>query len=209
MIQTIAIWALPVLLAITLHEAAHAWVAHKLGDNTAKSLGRVSINPFKHIDPIGTVVIPLALFLLHSPFLFGWAKPVPINWRNLKHVRRDTALVSIAGPLANFLMAIGWFILLQISYNGQTDHSFLVEASKAGITINLLLMALNLLPILPLDGGRVLHSLLPGKIAYYFGRTEPYGFVILILLLATGSLSLILSPFFYFLRNIVLSLSVV
>ncbi len=192
--QQIAVWSLPVLLGITLHEAAHAWSASKLGDNTAKMLGRVSLNPIKHIDPIGTIAVPLVLVLLHSPFLFGWAKPVPVNWANLNNPRRDSALVAAAGPLANLIMALLWAIVAKIAISYGEDGHFFMLAAFAGIFINAVLMLLNLLPILPLDGGRITESLLPAKQAHAFSKTEPYGFFILIALLATGVLSMILSP---------------
>ncbi|OUD15300.1 site-2 protease family protein [Thioflexithrix psekupsensis] len=202
--QQIAIWALPVLLAITLHEAAHAWVAMKLGDSTAYLQGRVTLNPFKHIDPIGTVVVPGILLLLSTGFIFGWAKPVPVQWQHLRSPRRDIALVSAAGPGANLLMAIGWAIVGKIAFlmsqytelQSITGESlgFLFFVSQAGLIINLLLMILNLLPILPLDGGRVLCSLLPPRLAFYYAKTEPFGFFILLGLLLLGVLNLILYP---------------
>ena len=194
LVQQIAVWSLPVLLGITLHEAAHAWSASKLGDNTAKALGRVSINPIKHIDLVGTIIIPAVLLLLGSPFLFGWAKPVPVNWSNLKNPRRDSALVAAAGPLANLLMALVWALVAKVGHGmGESGHFFML-AGFAGMLVNSVLMLLNLLPILPLDGGRVVQSLLPARLAYNFGKLEPYGFFILIALLATDMLSMVLSP---------------
>ncbi|NEX16907.1 MAG: site-2 protease family protein [Halochromatium sp.] len=187
--------AVPVLFAITVHEAAHGWVANRLGDPTAAMLGRVTFNPIKHIDPVGTIVVPLIIFLtsktlLGVPFLFGWAKPVPVNWRRLRNPRWDMALVAIAGPGVNLLMAIGWGLALELMLlilgfvevpNGVL--SLYVELCLIGILINLFLMALNMIPILPLDGGRVLSALLPPTWARGFARLEPYGLLILVALL--------------------------
>jgi len=187
--------AVPVLLAITVHEAAHGWVANRRGDPTAWLLGRVTFNPLKHIDPVGTIVVPLGIFLLSKtlfgvPFLFGWAKPVPVNWRRLKDPRWDMALVALAGPGVNLLMAIGWglaiklmaLLVVVIPFPAWFLHLY-VEMCVIGILINLFLMALNLFPLLPLDGGRVLNALLPRRAAYQFSRLEPYGLVILVALL--------------------------
>lgn len=196
-IQQIVVWILPVMFAITLHEAAHGWVALQCGDTTAFAQGRVTLNPIKHIDPIGTIALPLLLIALNAGFVFGWAKPVPINWRNLRQPRRDVALVSAAGPAANLLMALFWALIIKLGtvLSGDIEAAiFLVYAGVAGIMINLVLMALNLLPILPLDGGRVLCSLLPARWAIPYARTEPYGFFVLILLLLTNILSYILTP---------------
>lgn len=200
-IQQLSILALPVLLAITVHEAAHGWMAMKHGDSTAKMLGRVTINPFKHIDPVGTIVVPLATFLL-SGFLFGWAKPVPVAWRNLNNPRRDMALVALAGPGANLLMAITWALAIKAGVLlmplSEAVGLPLVYMGGAGVLINSLLMILNLMPILPLDGGRILNSLLPQKLAYPFSRLEPFGLFIIIGLLVTGLLEKILLPLVQF-----------
>lgn len=201
LIQKIAIWAIPVLLAITLHEAAHAFVAYRLGDSTAKMLGRLSLNPIKHIDPVGTIVFPLIVgFLSSFHFVFGYAKPVPINFNQLRNPRRDMALVTIAGPLANFVMALLWGLLLKLSIALGIQSSmvvlFLFLSAQAGIAINLILAFLNLIPIPPLDGSRVVASLLPPRYAYYYLRAEPFGFLILIVLLFTGVLGAILNPLY-------------
>jgi len=194
LVQKIAIWIVPVLLGITVHEVAHGWVARKLGDNTAFMLGRLTLNPLKHVDPMGTILIPGMLLLLQAGFIFGYAKPVPINWKNLRQPKRDMALVAVAGPVANLLMAVGWALLLRLGLLLGDNGLALVYMGVAGITINAILMVLNLLPLPPLDGGRVLTGLLPGPMAYKFSRIEPYGFFILIGLLITGVLGLILWP---------------
>lgn len=191
LVQKIAIWALPVLFAITLHEVAHGWAARALGDRTAEMLGRLSLNPLKHVDPMGTVVVPAVLLALGG-FLFGWAKPVPVGVRNLRHPRRDMALVAIAGPLANAVMAIAWGLLLKVALAMNVEQGAWMGIrymAMAGIMINLVLMVLNLLPIPPLDGGRVLTGLLPENAARVLDRIEPYGLVILVALMATGVLS--------------------
>ena len=194
LVQKIAIWVVPVVLAITVHEVAHGWIARKLGDNTAFMLGRLTLNPLKHIDPMGTILIPGMLLLLQAGFLFGYAKPVPINWRNLRHPKRDMALVAAAGPGANLLMAIAWALLIRLGLSLGESGMALIYMGVAGITINIILMVLNLLPLPPLDGGRVMTGLLPGPWAYKFSRIEPYGFFILIGLLVTGVLGMVLWP---------------
>jgi Zn-dependent protease len=197
---TIVLWAVPVVFAITLHEAAHGYVARLFGDQTAWMLGRVTANPIKHIDPVGTLLVPGMLVavsaITHTPaFIFGWAKPVPVNFGNLRNPKRDMFWVAGAGPLANFLMAVAWgFLLKGSSPGGIVASNGLFEMAAAGIQINLMLLALNLLPILPLDGGRIAVSLLPQSLATGYARLEPYGFMVVILLLATGVLSDLMRP---------------
>jgi Zn-dependent protease len=176
---------------------AHGWVAKKLGDPTAMMLGRLTLNPLKHIDPIGTIVVPVAL-LLTTGFMFGWAKPVPVTWANLRNPKRDMALVAVAGPASNLLMAIGWALIMKLGYTlgGTFDWLAwpLVKMAEIGIIINLILMILNLLPVPPLDGGRVLSGLLPGPWAWKLSRIEPYGLIIMVVLMVTGMLGKILLP---------------
>ena len=199
-LATIVLWAVPVVFAITLHEAAHGFVARQFGDQTAYMLGRVTLNPLKHIDPIGTIAVPGFLIavsvLTRAPlFIFGWAKPVPVNFGNLRHPKRDMFWVAGAGPFANFVMAVAWALLLKASVTGGlVDSDGLFEMAKAGIDVNLMLMALNLLPILPLDGGRIAVSLLPHALAQGYSRLEPYGFILVIVLLATGVLGSLMMP---------------
>ncbi|MDF1688871.1 MAG: site-2 protease family protein [Cycloclasticus sp.] len=200
----IAIWALPVIFAITVHEVAHGWVASKLGDNTARNLGRLTLNPISHMDLLGTVIVPVVLLFLGG-FMFGWAKPVPVNWNNLKNPKRDMVYVAIAGPLTNLLMALAWGAIMKIGFLLGASNEFistpLIYMGYAGIFINAVLMMLNLLPILPLDGGRVLAGLLPQKISYEFSKLERFGFPILVAIIAFGWLSKILGPPVYFLQT--------
>lgn len=207
-IQQVVVWALPLLFAITLHEVAHGWIAEKLGDPTARMLGRITLNPIKHLDPIGTIIVPIALLLLSNfTFTFGWAKPVPITWQNLRHPRRDTAIVAAAGPCANFLMALFWAIIFKIGLilNPQTNilALFLIISGQIGILINLILMVLNLIPIPPLDGSRVVSSLIRGRAAAIMDRIEPYGFMIILALIITGLLRYILLPPVYLLQRLI------
>ena len=193
---TIAVWAAPILFAITLHEAAHGWVANKLGDPTAKKLGRITINPIKHIDPVGTIVVPLFLAMI-SPFVMGWAKPVPVEPRYFKSPLLDMALVAVAGPVSNFFMACFWAMFIQLavaSLEPSQTLVFLAEMGKNGIIINIVLMVLNLLPIPPLDGGRVMAGILPPKLALPYMQLERFGMIIILLLLVSGILGKIMWP---------------
>jgi Zn-dependent protease len=201
LVQTIAIYALPVIFAITLHEAAHGYVAKHFGDLTAYAEGRVSLNPLRHIDPIGTIALPLVLLALSKLFggggiLFGWAKPVPVNFSNLRHPKRDMLWVAAAGPFSNFVMALFWALAVKIALASQGSYFALPLAlmGAAGVFVNVIFMVLNLLPLPPLDGGRILVSLLPHRLAYNIARIEPYGFIILIVLLFTGVLGLVMWP---------------
>ncbi|UJS23308.1 site-2 protease family protein [Thiothrix winogradskyi] len=201
-IRLIVAGAIPVLFAITLHEVAHGWVANKLGDSTAKMLGRLTINPLKHIDPIGTVALPLGMLLMSmltvgQPFAFGWAKPIPVNTRNLSHPRRDMAIVAVAGPLANLLMALFWVLMIPVFLTVIPDANIadgFVTMAQIGLVFNLVLLVLNLLPLPPLDGGRVLAGLVPRNVADVLDKIEPYGFPILIVLLLLGVLDQIIGP---------------
>jgi Zn-dependent protease len=199
LLETIALFAVPVVFAITLHEAAHGYVARLFGDSTAWMLGRVTANPLKHIDPVGTVLVPLGLLLLAKlagggGFLFGWAKPVPVNFGNLRNPKRDMLWVAAAGPGANLAMALLWALAYRLGDEVLASDGLQMMA-RAGIMINVVLMVLNLLPILPLDGGRIAVSLLPHRLAMSYSRLEPYGFVVIILLLATGLLDNLMTPF--------------
>ena len=197
LVQTVAIYALPVLFAITLHEAAHGYVARHCGDMTAYAQGRISLNPARHIDIIGTLVVPLAILLLSAGhFLFGWAKPVPVNYSALRSPKRDMLWVAAAGPASNLAMAFGWAVLLKLAVL-LPENAFTVPMrlmGEAGIKVNLVFMFLNLLPILPLDGGRILASLLPNRVAWQYSRLEPWGLPLLVLLLLTNVLDIVLMP---------------
>jgi Zn-dependent protease len=222
LLQTFAIYALPVLFAITLHEAAHGYVARHFGDMTAHAQGRISINPVRHVDLVGTVLVPLAILLLSAgKFLFGWAKPVPVNYSALRKPRQHMAWVAAAGPAANLLMAVLWVVALRVGVtasdrgdawaelakeagtgglvdavlrHGNGPAEFLIGMAAAGVTVNLIFMLLNLVPIPPLDGGRILTSLLPNRAAWRFAKIEPWGVPILLVLLFTNVLSGVLGP---------------
>ena len=197
LLQKILVWAPPVLFAITFHELAHGWMARRLGDPTAEMLGRLTLNPIKHVDPIGTVLVPTVL-LLAGGFIFGWAKPVPVTWENLKNPKRDMALVAIAGPAANLLMIIFWAALVKFAVilAGSLDWVAqpLAYMGRAGVFINSILLILNLFPLPPLDGSRVLSAMLPGPMAWQLSRIEPYGLIILLVLLISGLLGKWLWP---------------
>lgn len=195
-LERIALAAIPIILAITVHEASHGYVARMFGDGTAWMLGRVTLNPLKHIDPIGTVLVPLATLWLGG-FLFGWARPVPVNFANLRNPRRDSLLVAAAGPGSNFVMALAWTALFGLSSGGGTFASAgLQYMAFVGVVINVSLMVLNLLPILPLDGGRIALSLLPRQLAIPYSNTERFGFVVVIALIVTGVLGFVMQPLF-------------
>ncbi len=207
-IQRLAIWVLPVLLAITLHEVAHGWTALRYGDTTARDLGRLSLNPLRHVDPIGTVVVPAVLFFLGG-FIFGWAKPVPVDFHRLRNPRRDMALVALAGPAANLVMAVGWALVMSLGAGMAAAAPEvgmpLYYMGRAGITINIIIGVLNMLPVPPLDGSRVLAGLLPPRVGELFARVEPYGLIILVALLASGWLGKILGPPVYLLHRLIYS----
>ena len=209
LIQTFAVFALPILFAITLHEAAHAYAAKYFGDSTAYQLGRMSLNPIKHIDPVGTILIPVVLFFVQSPFLFGYAKPVPIDFGKLRNPKRDMAWVALAGPAANFVMALFWLLFSLALVVFQVAEPYFLKMARAGVETNLVIFAFNLFPIPPLDGGRIMTSILPHRQAHQFSKLEPYGFFIVLALaylhvlnfwmapvmgLTQGALQLLLSP---------------
>ncbi|XAH24879.1 site-2 protease family protein [Xylophilus sp. GW821-FHT01B05] len=190
LIQTVLIYALPVLFAITVHEAAHGYAARHFGDNTALMLGRITLNPFKHIDPVGTILMPLMLYFATSgAFLFGYAKPVPVNFGHLRNPKRDMVWVALAGPASNFVQAILWALVLVLLAALGVQERFFQEMARAGVLVNLVMCAFNLFPLPPLDGGRVLVGLLPWKQAQLLSRLEPYGFFIVLALVVTGIVS--------------------
>ncbi|WP_422085509.1 site-2 protease family protein [Variovorax sp.] len=191
LIQTVLIYALPVIFAITVHEAAHGYVARYFGDNTAEVMGRVTLNPMKHIDPIGTILMPLMLYFATSgAFLFGYAKPVPVNFGRLRHPKRDMVWVALAGPASNFIQAILWALVLVALVASGVDETFFIKMAQGGVLVNLVMWAFNLFPLPPLDGGRVLAGLLPnGPAQNFLARIEPYGFFIVMALVLAGVVS--------------------
>ncbi len=197
LLLTLLIWVPPVLFAVTFHEIAHGWVANQLGDSTARQLGRLSPNPLKHVDLMGTIVVPILMYL-STGMVFGWAKPVPVTWQNLRDPRRDMALVAAAGPLANLAMAVIWVIIIKISLfmwpAAPMFAEFLINMGKAGIIINSILLVLNLLPVPPLDGSRIVMALLPNYAARLYHKIEPYGLIVLLVLLLSGLLGRVLQP---------------
>jgi Zn-dependent protease len=197
LLQRIVVWILPVIFAITVHEVAHGWMAKKFGDNTASALGRLTLNPIKHIDLLGTIILPGLLLITGTGFIFGWAKPVPVDPRYFKNPRRDMAIVALAGPVSNLLMAVGWALIarlgVMIGMQMESVSLPLIYSGVAGISINLVLALVNLLPIPPLDGSRILTGVLPHYWAWQYNRLERYGFIILLVLLYTNALSAILA----------------
>ena len=187
LIQTIAIYALPVLFAITIHEAAHGYAARHFGDNTAFMMGRITLNPLKHIDPVGTILMPLVLYFATSgAFLFGYAKPVPVNFGNLRNPKRHMVWVALAGPASNFAQALAWGLLLVVLAGMGIQEDFFIKMAQAGILVNLVMWAFNLFPLPPLDGGRILVGLLPYKQAELVSRIEPWGFFVVMFLVISG-----------------------
>ncbi|WP_456405742.1 site-2 protease family protein [Thiolapillus sp.] len=216
LIQQLVVFVLPLIFAITVHESAHGWVADKLGDHTARSMGRVTINPIPHIDLVGTIIVPLALYAMTTlagggGLIFGWAKPVPINPRNFKNYRRDTALTAAAGPASNFIMLLIWAMVLRLSMGLEGSAGWIAEPlaymAVGGILINTILMVLNLLPILPLDGGRVVASLLPPRLSFSYAKLEPWGLFILIGLMVTGILWPLMSPVLQLVQTLAYSIA--
>ena len=195
-IQRIAVWILPVIFAITVHEVAHGWVAKKYGDNTASRLGRLTLNPVKHVDLLGTIIVPGLLLMTGTGFIFGWAKPVPVDPRNFKRPLQDMAIVALAGPVSNLIMALIWALIIRlgifIGTNAEAISLPLIYTGVAGISINLVLAMINLLPIPPLDGSRILTGILPSYWAWQYNRLERYGFILLLVLLYTKILNVIL-----------------
>lgn len=207
--QNIAIWIVPTIFAITLHEVAHGYVASLCGDQTARLQGRLTVNPMKHIDLVGTIIVPMVM-LIFTNFMFGWAKPVPVDPRNLYHPRRDMALVACAGPISNFIQACFWALMMKfgLMMSANADLSTwlgmpLILMGRAGIALNIMLGVLNLIPIPPLDGSRVVSSLLPPRAAYTYASIEPYGFMILLVLLMTNTLSSVMMPFIRFFTSLI------
>ncbi|MGY6274955.1 site-2 protease family protein [Methylomonas sp. MgM2] len=209
LIQRIVVWVLPVIFAITVHEVAHGWMAKKFGDMTADRAGRLTLNPLKHIDPLGTIIVPGLLLITFTGFIFGWAKPVPVDARNFKNRKTAMMMVALAGPISNLLMALAWALLIRIAViiNVEFVSMPLIYSGVAGITINLVLALINLLPIPPLDGSRVLSGLLPDYWAWRYNQLERFGFLILLLLLITNGLGLILAYPMYYAQQFFFSLA--
>lgn len=195
LIQRIVVWILPVVFAITVHEVAHGWVARRYGDQTAFMLGRLTLNPIKHVDLIGTLLIPGILLITGTGFIFGWAKPVPVDPRNFKNPRTDMAIVALAGPVSNFIMALLWALIARIGVTLHVEAISLplIYSGVAGISINLVLALLNLLPVPPLDGSRILSGMLPAHWAYQYNKLERFGFIIVLIMLSSNILSIILA----------------
>jgi Zn-dependent protease len=211
LVQQIVVGVLPMIFAITVHEAAHGWVAKKYGDNTAYQQGRLTLNPIKHIDPLGTVILPGLLLILKTGFIFGWAKPVPVDPRNFKKPITDMAIVALAGPVSNVLMAIFWALIARVGMTiGASLEAValpLIYSGIAGISVNLSLALLNLIPIPPLDGSRVVTALLPTRWAWRYNQLERYGFIILMALLYTKVLNMVLAYPLYFAHNLFFSIA--
>jgi Zn-dependent protease len=206
-LQGIAVGAIPILFAVTLHEVAHGWMARRHGDRTAEMLGRLSLNPIKHIDPVGTILVPIFLWATVG-FIFGWAKPVPVAFRNLNNPKRDMVWVALAGPFANIVMGVFWALIYKLTAMSGLMASFaggwLISMAEIGIIINALLAAFNLLPIPPLDGGRVLRGLVSESIGYYLDRIEPFGLIILVFLLWQGWLWVLVAPLLGLVQSLIL-----
>jgi Zn-dependent protease len=207
-IRQIAVWALPVLFAVVLHEVAHGWVANRLGDPTAARLGRLTLNPISHVDPVGTILIPLFLVAVGAPFVFGYAKPVPVNFHNLRHPKRDMIWVAAAGPVTNIILAVASVYLFK-ALDG-LEHLLpsmlatpLAMMAEGSVKMNIMLAAFNLLPVPPLDGGRVLVGIAPQPLSSWVARIEPFGFIIVLVLLMTHTLDFILGPFIFFVLRLV------
>lgn len=209
LIQRAVVWILPIIFAITVHEVAHGWVAKQFGDMTADREGRLTLNPAKHIDPVGTVILPGLLMITGTGFIFGWAKPVPVDARNFKNPKQAMMIVALAGPLSNLLMAVGWAMLIRVGIMINADFVSmpLIYSGVAGIHINLVLALINLLPIPPLDGSRVVSGLLPDYWSWRYNQLERFGFLILLLLLVTNMLGLILAYPMYYAQQLFFSLA--
>lgn len=208
-VQKVVVWILPVIFAITVHEVAHGWVAKKYGDNTASMLGRLTLNPIKHVDILGTLIIPGLLLISSAGFIFGWAKPVPVDPRNFKNPRKDMAIVALAGPVSNLLMAFAWALIIRIGLVIEIPAVTmpLIYMGMAGITINLVLALINLIPIPPLDGSRIVTGFLPNRLAWQYNKLERYGFLVLIALMYTGGLSFLLGYPMYLAQSVFLGIA--